>query len=278
MEKVVNKIQSIGIISPNFGGSTIFGSLMQGYNGIHHVGESHRILEPKNDLCREDGDKCKFFTSKVISEIVNNESNFYNNMANALGCKTIITGDKNPYYYDGKTGLTDMFIVLLKNPYAHTYSFFKRLEKLNDYDEKFRIDKIKEASEEYYKAIIDRLIWALKIQDKKNIPVYVISFEEFLKYDISQKNNLAKKMNLDTEYIFSSVSENMHYIGGNHKLSNGGSGDGKFYFKGEHKEDVRYKEVFSKDELELIKDNLDSFKLLRNHLSKANIITDINWI
>ena len=273
----MSKIKSIGIVSPNFGGSTIFGYLMQGYSGIHHVGESWKILPPRNEVCKEDGQDCPYFTPKNIKKIIDSD-HFYNSMPELFNCNTIITGDKNPSFYSKKTTTPDILIVLLKNPYAHTYSFFKRLEKSEDHKNMSKTEKIIEAATNYYTTIVDRLAWALKLEEKNNVPVYVISFEDFIVCNTDEKNELAVKMSLDTKFVEANIDENMHYIGGNHKLSNGGSGEGKVYFQGKIKEDNRYKDVFSQEDIDTIKQTLDSFQVLKNHLSKSNVLTNIDWL
>lgn len=273
-------MRSLGIVSPNFGGSTVFGHLLGGYEGLFHVGEIHKVYSGRESECRECGASCPLFTPERVADIRKLGSPIYNKSADILGLDVLVTGDKNPYFYDKTTGIPDSLIVLLKDPMAHTFSFYTRSLKqsFHLYSDEFKWLKFKEAALTYYTTLVDRVAWASKIQREQRVSVHVISFEEFLALGDSGKTRLGAEWLGKRVYDSSRLKLPTHYIAGNHKISNGGNAKGIRFFKGGFKKDDRYTSEFGDRHLKELKSLLDDFTELRTYLNRLDVLTPVSWL
>ncbi len=273
-------MRSLGIVSPNFGGSTVFGHMLGGYEGLSHVGEIHKVYSGRESTCRECGDSCPSFTPENVAKIRKLESPIYNKCADILGHDVLVTGDKNPYFYDKTTGIPDSLVVLLKNPMAHTYSFYTRALKqsFHSYSDEFKWLKFKESALTYYTTLVDRVAWASEIKAQRGVPVHVISFEEFIDLDDAGKTKLAESWLGGRKYDSSRLKSQSHYIAGNHKISNGGNAKGIRFFKGAFKRDDRYTSEFSEEKFGDLKRDLNEFLELKKYLERLDILTGVKWL
>ncbi len=238
-------VNSVGIVCPNYGGSTIFAALLNGYDGVAAAGELHWLFK-KEIFCRECGESCSVYTKENIKKIVCS-NNFYETLYFINNKKIIISGDKNPLLYDQRGQDPSFYIFLVKNPYAHIYSFFRR-NKSEDSRRKRILDSI----EKYIENMNRRIDWLCK--EKSGISTYVVSFEDFLNMNDKARSSFGSKYFNFSEYKSSKIFENLHYIGGNHKVSSGGGAN--FYFKNKFIKDERYISEFSKKELSIISRHL----------------------
>ncbi|WP_334078980.1 hypothetical protein [Microbulbifer sp. M83] len=273
-------MRSLGIVSPNFGGSTVFGHLLGGYEGLSHVGEIHKVYSGRESGCRECGSSCPVFTKENIAKIRSIEGPIYNKCADILDLDVLVTGDKNPYFYDKATGLPDTLVVLLKDPLAHTYSFYTRSLKqsFHSYSNDFKWLKFKESALVYYTTLVDRVAWAAEISERYGLPVKVVSLEEFIDLDDSGKSQLATSWLRGRRYDSSALKTKSHYIAGNHKISNGGNAKGIKFFKGMFKRDDRYTSEFGQAHSDEIKYSLNEFSELNKYLDRLDVLTPVRWL
>ncbi|WP_237061652.1 hypothetical protein [Microbulbifer zhoushanensis] len=273
-------MRSLGIVSPNFGGSTVFGHLLGGYEGLSHVGEIHKVYSGREGECRECGSSCPLFTAENIAKIQNVKRPIYNKCADILGLDVLVTGDKNPYFYDKTTGLPDALVVLLKDPMAHTYSFYTRSLKqsFHSYSNEFRWLKFRESALTYYTTLVDRVAWAAEVSQRHGIPVKVVSLEEFIDLDDEGKSGLAQSWLNGRKYDSSRLKAGSHYIAGNHKISNGGNARGIKFFKGMFKRDDRYSSEFGQAHVDELNYSLNEFSELRGYVSRLDVLTPVSWL
>lgn len=273
-------MRSLGIVSPNFGGSTVFGHLLGGYDGLFHVGEIHKAYSGTESRCRECGSSCPLFTPESIAEIRKIEGPIYNKCADILGCDVLVTGDKNPYFYDKATGLPDSLVILLKDPMAHTFSFYTRSLKssFHAYSNDFKWLKFKESALTYYTTLVDRVAWAAEVGKQQGIPVRAISLEEFIDLDDAGKTTIATSWLGGRSYDSSRLKSRSHYIAGNHKISNGGNAKGIKFFKGMFKRDNRYTSEFGQAHFDELKSSLNEFSELRKYLDRIDTLTGVRWL
>tara|TARA_Y100000296_G_scaffold80962_1_gene107210 strand:+ start:1779 stop:2609 length:831 start_codon:yes stop_codon:yes gene_type:complete len=251
-----------GIVCPNYGTSTVFGSTLTACSEVFHIGESHKIFTKNIETCRECGENCPVITPELIETLKAKDSNhLYRTLSDELPHKFIVTGDKNPYFYDKVTSKPDEVIVLLKNPIAHVFSFYRR--ELNVCDE-VNTEVLKEATIKYYDEILKRIHWVNSnyLSHKQH---WVFADGYFNSYPASVKKLCSQLFNT-SEVCTESINERNHYIGGNHRVSKGGNA--RSFFNNEFKVDDRYKKFFSESEISMILELTSKFRELKELCSQ----------
>ncbi|MCC5859604.1 MAG: hypothetical protein JJT90_15710 [Ectothiorhodospiraceae bacterium] len=242
----------LGLVSPNFSGSTVAGAILEGFENVAHVGEVWKTRSEKQEkkaFCRECGpdQRCPRFTTDFIRRLRSVDiEKFWGTCLAGVEADWIVTGDKNPKIYERFTGFPDRFLVLVKNPIAAALSYSKRYmetpEKTDD-----SISFLEGGLRIYYSKLKERYIWV----KKTGVPFSFCTVESL--FTASRED-----LTIASEVIFGSVlgwdhsriKSKMHYIGGNHKISRGKDAD---YFGGLFLPDYRYrKEVDLADQVELV--------------------------
>lgn len=223
-------------------------------------------------FCRECGESCGIFTHRNISKLNKvDQQDFYRELSDLYNGNVIISGDKNPLWYSTRTGDTDAFILLLKYPVAHVFSFFRREIKKT----KSRDDALKKATGLYSKSLFQRIDWLVKKKNEGK-DVFVISLEEFLQFNNEEKILLGNKHFEIEGYDDSNILRDSHYIAGNHKVSVGGNAKG--YFKSTFKTDDRYIDVFTKEEISTIKKRLRLSQAMYEKIGNFIYCSEVPWL
>jgi len=255
-------MSTYGLICPNFGTSTVFGSTLSAIENTLHVGELNKLFTGKAEYCRECGKTCNVWTASKLEGIKKSSFEAYSYSEDQLEFNNVIIGDKNPYFYDGMMGLPDKVIILLKHPLAHTYSFLRReISEVDDHiiDEKTLLKSF----DLYYKTLIERITWVNNNFDQKDVywvyaDAYFANFPDSLK--VITKNIFSTDI-----YNLENITSNNHYFGGNHKVSHGGNS--RLFFEGGFKADVRYQGILKDEHIRCILKHSENFKILRSLIS-----------
>ncbi|MFG6179129.1 hypothetical protein ACGTN6_17975 [Halomonas sp. THAF12] len=244
----------IGIVCPNFSGSTVVGSVLHRFSSVQHVGEIWKVFSEKHKdvaFCKEcGGDHCPHFSASFKAYLKGlPQDDISSALKERFQSEFIVSGDKRPYYYKNFSGMPDKILVLLKNKYSAALSYAKRVEGFSHKGGSVQsADIFREAAESYYKDLASRVKWVESNFANENI-IYA-SPEVIVDMGDSDLARFGKSL-FGKEIMISSTpfDENFHYIGGNHKIS---KGKDRSYFKGEFRPDRRYEVIMSPSEKEIV--------------------------
>jgi|GEM_PF-6476135 len=270
----------IGIVCPNFSGSTVVGSILHQYDGVQHVGEIWKIFSDKHQeqaFYRECGRdvECTYF-SEAFKEYLRelDKSKIIHSLKSRFNANIVVSGDKRPVYYRNFTGLPDKILILIKNKYAAALSFAKRIPGFDlNLDPDKRIKFIELGAREYFTDLSKRIKWVVNNYDESG-RVFASSdlicdpSWEYLDEFTNRLFNasLVKKSSL--------IDECFHYIGGNHKVSQGKDKD---FFKGQFMRDTRYVEIMDEMELSAV-DNICDESFYIPEINNADRLFLERWI
>lgn len=240
----------LGIVGPNFGGSTVAGAILEAYEQVVHVGEIWKTRVPRqseNAFCRECGpnQSCPRFNADVMTALKRlPKEEIWRFCATEFGAEWIVSGDKNPGHYANRTGMPDRLMVLLKNPLSAAFSYMRRTRKAaaaGPVIEASELPNLEKGLKEYAVELERRYKWA-----KKTRRPYVACSIEFLSAASADRLNEISSAIWGGErrYRPEQLKQNMHYIGGNHKISVGKENK---YFSKSFRPDYRYKDVLSQE-------------------------------
>lgn len=256
----------IGIVSPNFSGSTVVGNLLQRFSSVQHVGEIWKAF-PDNQrqrfFCREchPGD-CKYFNDEFVNRVRGvDKKDFPKFIYETFGVNHLVSGDKNPSHYQRFTGVPDKVLLLTKNKYSAALSLAKRSALYSeDMDYQDFSELILDSARKYFIDFNERVSWVK--ENFSSTDVIIASYEKIVMFSDDEMKELGLMLFCDDLNLSENVlTSDLHYVGGNHKVSRGKEFG---YFKGKIKPDERYKDVIDEGLMKNIDDVVDDLVKLKD--------------
>ncbi|WP_341938841.1 hypothetical protein [Marinimicrobium sp. C2-29] len=271
----------VGIVCPNFSGSTVVGSLLEKFEDVWHVGEIWKVRSPNQEekaFCRECGrqSECSVFTEEFKNELrqLKNEE-IVSALKKRMGVKHIVSGDKNPRHYQKFMVVPDKALVLIKNMFSASLSYAMRMKGFSDApDERERLNFLMEAARVYFLDLRNRIKWCIQEVGREN--TVFASPEVLCDMSSDELTAFASELLSESVYIDDCFDpDNIHYIGGNHRVSRGKDPG---YFKGQIKSDRRYESVLTDSEKAEISNLYYSKFSLRDLLNDSDSRFLEEWI
>ena len=236
----------VGIVCPNFSGSTVVGSILHRFNAVQHIGEVWKIFadnQIEKAFCRECGKApCPYFSERFKAELRAVENPLrIKKLKERFAVRHIVSGDKKPQYYERYTGMPDRVLVLIKNKYAAALSFANRINGFSsNLSPSVMRGYIVSAVDEYCVELTKRISWCKR--NFKDSDIIFASPEIIVELTDSGFVEFGRNVFLeDLGLKEAMIDEKFHYIGGNHKISRGKD---YAYFMGSIKADRRYEAIF----------------------------------
>lgn len=255
----------VGILCPNYSGSTVVGGILHRFSDVQNVGEIWKLFsqDPSKMFCFECRPKeCSYFTNDFIRELqYTSAQSRVDILKERFDAKYIVSGDKGPRYYNKFGVLPDKVLILIKNKYAAAFSYAKRNRDFETASQSKKIEMLIAGAKEYFDILLERIDWAEKNYSKSG---RIFSSPDILAEAKDEDLILLSKLIFDEKLLINHdfFDEKLHYIGGNHKLS---KGNDRSFFNGEFKADKRYEKVFT-EEMYLAVDDY-----VRDNVSFSNI-------
>lgn len=269
----------LGIVSPNYSGSTIAGVILEGYDRTAHLGEIWKVRHPdrKIGFCRECGPEshCPRFSRDVLLRLASvKKEDFWLTCQHIFGVDWVISGDKNPNHYLKETGIPDRFLIVIKNPISAAMSYAKREYDIKLVEGALDVDKlpwIEQGLMKYSSILAERYRWV----QQTCRPYCFVSIESLSLSNATELSRVATNLfGKDREYFPHRVKENMHYVGGNHKVSRGSDR----YFGNAFKPDYRYQEVMTSRAIDYLLDIYEEKFDFRSFLEPEKELLNTNWL
>jgi hypothetical protein len=247
----------VGIVCPNYSGSTVVGSILHRFVSVQHVGEIWKVFSPNQKekaYCSECGsNECTYFSEdfKVCLRSLDREA-VISELKSRFQSEIIVSGDKRPYYFLNYTGVPDRVLVLVKNKYSAALSCAKRMDGFSaDLPTDDLALFVSQGASQYFSDLTKRINWVVNNYAQSD---YVFASPDIIsEADDELLGQLGERLfGRQLEIRESPFNDKFHYIGGNHKVS---KGKDLAYFKGEFRSDKRYECIFNQ-ELKVVVDDI----------------------
>ena len=138
------ELHHVAIAGVSYCGSTLLAHLLGSLRGVENVGESHWLTQRRKaganvdvDFARDDyekqvhcfscGSACRVFTKAFRASLAADPANWYHKIAYRLGCRTLVSSEKNYAKLIDKDPLLRMdAVILFKSPVQAWYSNYKK--------------------------------------------------------------------------------------------------------------------------------------------------------
>ncbi len=223
----------VALAGISFCGSTLLSVMLGGLEGVGNIGESHKLTLNADLLdtelvgdatqeingrfvrdCKTCGPDCSVFPNAFRLALYRDPSNWYQKIHAQLGCKTLLSSDKNHAKLIAHDPSLNMSaIVLFKPPIESCYSFYRKVQSAEYANHtSFDLAYFKRAWLKSYQSFLD----SFDVQGVRT----VLNFEAFRQSPEHHMRRLCQLIDIPfDENCLQTATPSQHYFGGNRRVN-----------------------------------------------------------